>query len=445
MRTCPNCNAQIENDSSFCVYCGTNVRNSPMCPHCGNFIAINAKFCTHCGAKLENVPLCPFCGKPLKEGSKFCVYCGNKVDEKTTRPTAESQQIVSKTPEQIQLEAEEKARIENEKRLARERSLKEYAQQKREEYEQEKRENRKTRIVVVSILLGLSIIGLVAYFSLSSSVKSGNNENEEIEVAAEVDIPDEQDLQIDNIPEELVDIDPVSEDSVMDNDSESEYCTDETEQVPLWIVGTWKVNTVTGEFIWIFEDNNVAHSNQDNYSAGTWEYRGNEIVVIYDNESIGTTLEVDNIAKRIGVGNGYWMTKIDNSSEDSASTEHLSEEDSDETQNDDNQYDEDEIVDEPEENAQFPGGEEACYNWLSEHIKYPIECQEQGIQGRVVVAFVVNCDGSIVDINTVRTPDPNLAKEAERVVSEMPKWIPAHIGNKTVRSRFNLPIMFRMN
>ena len=107
--------------------------------------------------------------------------------------------------------------------------------------------------------------------------------------------------------------------------------------------------------------------------------------------------------------------------------------------------DDDRIFDIVEENAQFPGGDEACFKWLSEHIKYPSICQEQGVQGRVIVAFVVNKDGSIVDVKTVRTPDPNLSKEAERVVSEMPKWKPARQGNKTVRSRFNLPVMFRLN
>lgn len=107
--------------------------------------------------------------------------------------------------------------------------------------------------------------------------------------------------------------------------------------------------------------------------------------------------------------------------------------------------DDDRIFDVVEENAQFPGGDEACFKWLSEHIKYPSICQEQGVQGRVIVSFVVNKDGSIVDVKTVRTPDPNLAKEAERVVKEMPKWKPARQGNKTVRSRFNLPVMFRLN
>ena len=87
----------------------------------------------------------------------------------------------------------------------------------------------------------------------------------------------------------------------------------------------------------------------------------------------------------------------------------------------------------------------AWFKWLSEHIKYPSICQEQGVQGRVMVAFVVNKDGSIVDVKTLRSPDPNLSKEAERVVKMMPKWKPARQGNKTVRSRFNLPVMFRLN
>ncbi|MCR5434256.1 MAG: energy transducer TonB [Bacteroidaceae bacterium] len=107
--------------------------------------------------------------------------------------------------------------------------------------------------------------------------------------------------------------------------------------------------------------------------------------------------------------------------------------------------DDDRIFDIVEENAQFPGGDEACFKWLSEHIKYPTICQEQGVQGRVTVQFVVNRDGSIVDVETKRSPDPNLTKEAERVVKMMPKWKPARQGNKTVRSRFTLPVLFRLN
>ena len=107
--------------------------------------------------------------------------------------------------------------------------------------------------------------------------------------------------------------------------------------------------------------------------------------------------------------------------------------------------DDERIYEVVEENAQFPGGDEACMKGLAEHLKYPSICQEQGVQGRVFVSFVVNKDGSIVDVEIKRSPDPNLSKEAERVVKSMPKWKPARQGNRTVRSRFNLPVMFRLN
>lgn len=108
------------------------------------------------------------------------------------------------------------------------------------------------------------------------------------------------------------------------------------------------------------------------------------------------------------------------------------------------EVDDDRIFDVVEENAQFPGGDEACMKWLHDHIKYPSICQEQGVQGRVIVAFVVNKDGSIVDVKVVRSPDQHLSDEAVRVVKQMPKWKPARQGNRSVRSRFNLPVMFRL-
>lgn len=100
-----------------------------------------------------------------------------------------------------------------------------------------------------------------------------------------------------------------------------------------------------------------------------------------------------------------------------------------------------EVID---EKAQFPGGDDECYKWLSEHIKYPAIAQEQGIQGIVFMQFVVEKDGTLSDIKVMRSPDPSLSQEAIRVVKEMPKWIPARQGGKDVRSRHNLPVMFRL-
>ena len=109
------------------------------------------------------------------------------------------------------------------------------------------------------------------------------------------------------------------------------------------------------------------------------------------------------------------------------------------------EVDDERIFDVVEENPQVPGGEEALYKWLSSNIRYPEICREQGVQGRVIVAFVVNKDGSIVDVKVVRSQDQHLSDEAVRVVKTMPKWKPARQGNKPVRARFNLPVMFRLS
>ena len=97
-----------------------------------------------------------------------------------------------------------------------------------------------------------------------------------------------------------------------------------------------------------------------------------------------------------------------------------------------------------DENASFPGGDEACKKWLSSNVMYPEYCRDKGIEGRVIVYFVVEKDGSIEDIKTIQSPHELLSAEAIRVVSSMPKWKPARIGSKSVRSRFNLPIMFSL-
>lgn len=106
--------------------------------------------------------------------------------------------------------------------------------------------------------------------------------------------------------------------------------------------------------------------------------------------------------------------------------------------------DEGEIFEVVESNPAFPGGDEALMKWLSKNLKYPSSAQDAGIQGRVVVQFVVNKDGSIVEPKVVRSVEPALDKEAIRVVSQMPKWTPGKQRGKTVRVRYTLPVMFRL-
>lgn len=96
-----------------------------------------------------------------------------------------------------------------------------------------------------------------------------------------------------------------------------------------------------------------------------------------------------------------------------------------------------------EENAQFPGGDRACQKWIQEHIKYPEGYTSNQPQGRVVVSFSVEKDGSIDSVKVFRSPDPLLSEEAIRVVKQMPKWKPARYKGEVIRTRYFLPIIFR--
>ena len=94
---------------------------------------------------------------------------------------------------------------------------------------------------------------------------------------------------------------------------------------------------------------------------------------------------------------------------------------------------------------EFPGGTQALFKYLSENVKYPVIAQENGIQGRVICQFVVNRDGSIVDVEVVRSGgDPSLDKEAIRVIKSMPKWKPGQQRGKPVRVKYTVPVNFKL-
>ena len=80
----------------------------------------------------------------------------------------------------------------------------------------------------------------------------------------------------------------------------------------------------------------------------------------------------------------------------------------------------------------------------SKQIKYPVIAEENGVQGRVIVTFVVERDGSITDVKVVKSVDPSLDKEAQRVVKGMPRWIPGKQNGSAVRVKYTVPVTFRL-
>lgn len=97
-----------------------------------------------------------------------------------------------------------------------------------------------------------------------------------------------------------------------------------------------------------------------------------------------------------------------------------------------------------EQQASFPGGQGALSSWLGKNLKYPELASQNNIEGRVIVQFVVEKDGSITDIKVARGVDKELDKEAVRVVRKMPKWQPGKNNGIAVRSQFTLPIVFKL-
>ena len=98
-----------------------------------------------------------------------------------------------------------------------------------------------------------------------------------------------------------------------------------------------------------------------------------------------------------------------------------------------------------EDQPEFPGGTAALLEYLRKNIKYPAICRENNIQGRVLVTFIVNKDGAIVEPEVVKSVNPSLDKEAVRVISTMPNWKPGMQRGKAVRVKYTVPVNFRLN
>jgi periplasmic protein TonB len=98
-----------------------------------------------------------------------------------------------------------------------------------------------------------------------------------------------------------------------------------------------------------------------------------------------------------------------------------------------------------EENATFQGGDINTFRtWVMEHTRYPESAREMGIEGKVIVQFVINSNGSIEKVSVLRELDPACDAEAIKVIKSSPKWVPGKQGGKPVKQQFVLPIVFKL-
>lgn len=103
------------------------------------------------------------------------------------------------------------------------------------------------------------------------------------------------------------------------------------------------------------------------------------------------------------------------------------------------------VFDTAEQMPSFPGGNQALLNYLYRNIRYPESAMSQGKQGRVIVSFIVESDGSITEASIKQSVYTSLDREALRLINKMPRWIPGKINGKNVRVSFSLPVEFRLS
>ena len=106
--------------------------------------------------------------------------------------------------------------------------------------------------------------------------------------------------------------------------------------------------------------------------------------------------------------------------------------------------DEEKVYDVVELMPSFPGGKEALKAYLAENVRYPKELEGTCVQGRVIITFIVEADGSLSHAKVIKSVHPALDKEALRVVKKMPKWIPGQQDYHKVRVRYIIPVTFRL-
>ena len=102
------------------------------------------------------------------------------------------------------------------------------------------------------------------------------------------------------------------------------------------------------------------------------------------------------------------------------------------------------VFDTVEQMPEYPGGMQAMIEFLQTNMKYPEDAEKQKVEGRVMVQFVVETDGSVSDVHVAKQVFPSLDAEAIRVVKAMPNWTPGKEKGRVVRVKYLLPIVFRM-
>ena len=459
---CKYCYAELKQGAKFCPFCGKKVLEQEKCVKCGEQIKAGALFCPYCGSKQrveEKVELvvveeliptdkrCIYCGEEIEADSMFCPFCGKsqEVDEvKAEEPQQEPSQDISEqdsSKEDIQ-------------------PIEEHV------YENEEEEGKSMSwlwVLVVLLIAG----GIGAWWYMNN--ENNNNSSRPVPETVVADtIPTSSEMEETNdMPSSpLAFLEQFYKEFGDDGYLEQHV----TANVLNKLKRDYEYDCPAGDCLatWVFEayppgadlelDEGPIISSTDKkgrykvdfkYSYYNGEQKGYETRSVYltvteidgkylisDYEEVRSeNREAERVTQETNISSDY----VDSKEESTLDTKSQVYNESNASKAED-MY----VYSNVEQMPSFPGGQGAMMQWISGNTRYPAIAAENGVQGRVVVQFVVEKDGTISDVHVINPVDPSLDREALRVIRAMPRWIPGKRNGSAVRVKNTVPVIFKL-
>ena len=437
MVKCKNCGAVLEDDELFCHECGTKqeFEETGAGNQADEPIASEAKFCIYCGEEIES-------------DSMFCPYCGKSQDVDEVKAEESQQEPCQDISEQN--------------------SLKEDIQSQEEpvyEYEEEEEKSRSWLWILLTIL----IAGGIGAWCYMSSYSNNSNSQQVPKTVSSDTIPISSETEVINdVPSSpLAFLEQFYKGEIGDQNYIEQHVT---ANVLNKLKRDYLYDCSTGDCLatWVFEayppgadleldegpiisstDKNGRYKVDFKYSYYNGEQKGYETRTVYltiieidgkylisDYEEVENEIrEVEQVTKETSMSSD----DVD-SSEKSISDTKSQVNNEINTSKAEDMY----VYSNVDQMPSFPGGQGAMMQWISGNTRYPAIAAENGVQGRVVVRFVVEKDGSISDVHVTSPVDPSLDREALRVIKAMPRWIPGKRNGSAVRVKLTVPVTFKL-
>lgn len=468
MKTCPFCNSQMDDDSLFCENCGKKYPQGLVCPNCGAELNENDKFCQSCGSKVENndsvsssgpelieetQKRCPNCGSIISDDSLFCENCGCKLSNEANNHEVAQQEVERKVIVEGRTQKTVRSTNQQESCLPRQNM------------------HSSSSMMLLSIIIGVIVLALIGggvwyYFNNKSSsdqsaivttdnalVSDPQSVSEESTIKARVEEiydkmleykgniyyyePDFEkqflSSEYNKLYDEALDLANKNDDLLMDSNP---WTGQDAERPSIQVVNVDKISDNKAIVEILFK----RYYNRDRTEQRTlYLVKENGIWLIDDFKEEPFYSSVKGYLKEY-IEESKNTSELENKEQDFVDDIIVDKNDID------NNDDSDEVFMVVEQMPEFAdGGMAGLLKYLNDAIIYPANAKANDVQGRVRVQFVINRDGSISEAQVLESVDPELDKEALRIISSMPRWKPGMKDGKVVRVRYTIPVNFRLN